>query len=304
MNNEEHIQAFLDDGKIRGYTKSTIDGYRRILRRYSTIYEGNIVEAGIKEFKRYLQYLTQEGNLSKRSIRHYFDVLGSFYDYLEFEEILDKNPYPRFRKKYLNSYKKNEDGSPRRQIITVEQMSDLVSSIFDPRDKAIVMLYAKTGMRLNELISMDLKDIDWDKRIITVKKNGKRSNCKVLFDDEAERILKRWVKARENIKTDNGALFVNYSKNQRIHQSTVMNIATKYARRLGFHKDGGRLDEKFTCHCTRHWFTTHLRRAGMTREYIKHLRGDSLTETMDIYNHIDFEELRESYDRCIPKLLV
>ena len=53
-----------------------------------------------------------------------------------------------------------------------------------------------------------------------------------------------------------------------------------------------------------HWFTTYLRRAGMPREYIKYLRGDSLNETMDIYNHIDFEELKESYDRCIPKLLV
>ena len=304
MNNDDYIQAFLDDCKIRGYTRSTIDGYRRILRRYSAFLESDIAKAGIKEFKRYLQYMTQERELSKRSIRHYFDTLGSFYDYLEFEEILDRNPYPRFRKKYLNNYKKNDDGSPRRQIISVEQMSDLVSSIFDPRDKAIVMLFAKTGIRLSELAGIDLKDIDWEKRIISVKQNGKRSNCKVLFDDETERILKRWIKARKNINPDNGALFVNYSKNQRLHKSTVMKIIPKYARRLGIHKDDGRLDEKFTCHCCRHWFTTHLRRSNMPREYVKFLRGDSLNETMDVYNHIDFEELRESYDRCIPKLLV
>ena len=304
MNNGDHIQAFIDDCGIRGYTKSTLDGYRRILLRYSKYLKGDVVKAGAEEFKRYLQYMTQERQLSKRSIRHYFDTLGSFYDYLGFEGILDRNPYPRFRRKYLNNYKKNEDGGIKRQIISVEQMSDLVSSIFDPRDKAIVTLFAKTGIRLSELTSIDLKDIDWGKRIITVKKNGKRSNCKVFFDDEAERVLRRWLKARENINPDNDALFVNYSNNNRIHKSTVMKITTKYARRLGIHKDDGRLDEKFTCHCTRHWFTTHLRRSSMPREYVKFLRGDSLNETMDIYNHIDFEELKESYDRCIPKLLV
>ena len=304
MNNEGYIKAFLDDCKIRGYTKSTLDGYRRILNRFAAYLQGDIVKVGIEEFKRYLQYMTQERDLSKRSIRHYFDTLGSFYDYLEFDEIIDRSPYPRFRRTYLSNYKKNEDGGIKRQIISVEQMSDLVSSIFDPRDKAIVTLFAKTGIRLGELIAIDMKDIDWDRRIIHVKENGKRSYNKVLFDDEAERVLKRWIRARENIKTDGDALFVNYSNNHRIHQSTVMKITTKYARRLGIHKDGGRLDEKFTCHCCRHWYTTHLRKGGMPRDHIKKLRGDSMKETIDIYNHIEDDDLKESYEQCMPKLLI
>lgn len=64
------------------------------------------------------------------------------------------------------------------------------------------------------------------------------------------------------------------------------------------------MKERFTPHCLRHWFTTHLRRSGMPRDYIKWLRGDSMNETMDIYNHIDVEDVRESYNSHIPKLLL
>ncbi|UEC43438.1 MAG: hypothetical protein METHAR1v1_1400004 [Methanothrix sp.] len=55
-------------------------------------------------------------------------------------------------------------------------------------------------------------------------------------------------------------------------------------------------------HCCRHWFTTHLRRAGMPREFIQGLRGDVRKEAIDIYDHIDRKELRESYLAHIPQL--
>jgi len=51
------------------------------------------------------------------------------------------------------------------------------------------------------------------------------------------------------------------------------------------------------------FFTTHLRRAGMRREFIQELRGDSRREAIDIYDHIDFKELKEAYLACIPKLV-
>ena len=59
---------------------------------------------------------------------------------------------------------------------------------------------------------------------------------------------------------------------------------------------------RFTPHYCRHWFTTHLRRNGMKREYIKELRGNSRNEAMDIYYQIDRDELRRSYLANIPTL--
>ncbi|WP_394357583.1 hypothetical protein [Methanothrix sp.] len=63
-----------------------------------------------------------------------------------------------------------------------------------------------------------------------------------------------------------------------------------------------RLEDHFSPHCCRHWLCTHLFRAGMRREYIKELRGDSRKEAFDLYNHIDLKELREAYLACIPQL--
>jgi len=81
---------------------------------------------------------------------------------------------------------------------------------------------------------------------------------------------------------------------------TVEEKVREYVKRDDIHKDGGKIGERFTPHCCRHWFTTHLQRLGMPREYVKFLRGDSLNETMNIYNHIDSEELKDRYKRHVP----
>jgi len=79
-------------------------------------------------------------------------------------------------------------------------------------------------------------------------------------------------------------------------------VITRSARDLGLHRREGALDEKFTTHCCRHWFTTWLRRRGMDISFIKKLRGDSMTEAVDIYNHIELDELKEAYLKYIPQL--
>jgi len=80
-------------------------------------------------------------------------------------------------------------------------------------------------------------------------------------------------------------------------------IVEKHASRVGLHNPGSKsLEDLFTSHCCRHWFTTRLMRAGMPRDFIKELRGDVRHEVIDIYNHIDKKELKESYLAHIPQL--
>jgi integrase/recombinase XerD len=78
-----------------------------------------------------------------------------------------------------------------------------------------------------------------------------------------------------------------------------------WAEKVGLHDPvSPRLEDHFTPHCCRHWFTTHLRRAGMPREFIQELRGDKRRDAIDIYDHIDMDELRRAYLAYIPKLLI
>jgi len=308
MSNQEVIEDFLVDCRTQGMQESTIDIYRLKMTIIDRFYDKNLKELDNGDLKELLNYLQDERGIGNTTIAHYFKILSSFFNYLEYKELVDRNILPNFRRRYLKQRMKNQDTNvdSKRQIISVEQMRNLVNSIIDPRDRAIMVLLAKTGVRVSELGRIEMGDIDFHKRTITLKKNGKRSNLKVLFDVETENVLRRWINARNTMNYDGNALFISYDMGERKPLSIcgIRDAVTKYARRLGIHKDRGRLEERFTPHCARHWFTTFLRKSGMPREYIKYLRGDSLNETMDIYNHIDFEELKESYDRCIPKLLV
>jgi integrase/recombinase XerD len=90
---------------------------------------------------------------------------------------------------------------------------------------------------------------------------------------------------------------------ERLNRHGVYDAVTNTAKRVGIHKpNSDRMEDHFSPHCCRHWFTTHLRRAGMPREFIQELRGDVRKEAIDIYDHIDKKELRESYLAHIPQL--
>jgi len=89
----------------------------------------------------------------------------------------------------------------------------------------------------------------------------------------------------------------------RIIKRSIEEVIEKHAERVGLHNPrADRLEDRFTPHCCRHWFVTHLLRAGMSRDFVKELRGDTRGEAIDIYNHIDKKELRESYLAHIPQL--
>jgi integrase/recombinase XerD len=116
-------------------------------------------------------------------------------------------------------------------------------------------------------------------------------------------VLRRWLKVREKLNPKDRALFISYNTLERISRNGVWNAIVKYAIRLGYHNpESPKLEDHFGPHCFRHWFTTWLLRNGMPREYVKVLRGDKRKEAIDIYHHIDKEELRKAYLAYIPKL--
>jgi integrase/recombinase XerD len=198
---------------------------------------------------------------------------------------------------------KTETYHSNRKLLTVEEMSQLINSILDPRDKAITVLLAKTGVRRGELLKMDVDDLNWDDYSIILKPTPKRSNRRVYFDDEGALVLKRWLKIRAQLNPTTQALFISYQFHNRLSRNGAYQSVVKYAKRLGFHNsDSPKLEDHFGPHCFRHWFTTWLLRNGMSRAYVKELRGDKRREAIDIYHHIDREELRRAYLACIPKL--
>ncbi len=308
LSDEVLINGFVEDCRLRMMVPVTIKRYRSILETVSSFIREkglSLAQLDKETLKAVLRYLTEERHLSHKTIGNYFSAISSFCDYLIFEELIDSNIVLPFRKRYLRQYKSTQgDPDPQRKLISVDDMRILISSILGPRDKAIVTLLAKTGIRRNELIMINLGDIDWIEQSIRLKPHPKRSNCVVFFDDECAVVLRRWVKARQNYKprSDCNALFIN-ERGGRLKRHGVYHTVTKHAERAGLHNPKSkRMEEHFTPHCCRHWFTTHLRRSGIRRELLQELRGDARNEAVDIYDHIDPKELKRAYLAAVPLL--
>jgi len=300
--NSDLLEGFCKDSQMRNI--KSIRTYKIYIKQYLELLGArskNANSADKTDLKDFLASLRQRG-LKQASIEKAFTGLSSLYTYMVDEDLISSNPVTSFKRRYLRKYK-DENTSDARQIISVEQASHLVNSTLNSRDKAILVLLFKTGMRRGELCSLDVTDIDLENMSLKLKSTPKRSNRILFFDNEAEYVLRAWLQFRRT-KYGKGtpALFLN-RKGARIGSKAICTLVEKHATRVGLHNPESKsLEDRFSPHCCRHWFTTHLIRAGMPRDFVKELRGDIRHEAIDIYNHIDKKELRESYLAHIPQL--
>lgn len=302
INSCDLIKRFQEDCDLRGMV-STMEYIYRV-KKYCAFLETrgkNPLTVGRDDMKAFLGQLNDKG-LKYGTIKRIYTCVSAFYEFLVEEELFEYNPILPFRKYYLRRYK-NDNDSESRKLISVEDASRLVNSILDSRDKCILLLLFKTGMRVSELTSLDVDDVDLDKGEVTLKLKKKRSNRVLYLDDEVITVLQRWLAARKNRKGEKDqALFLS-KVGTRIKKRSIEDLIKKHADRIGLHNPHtSRLEDRFTPHCCRHWFTTHLIRAGMPRDFVKELRGDTRSEAIDIYNHIDKKELKESYLAHVPQL--
>lgn len=301
LNNQTLIENFLEDCKLQGMTYDTVRCYHSTLRIFNDFIKIPFSDVTKEDLRDFLRYLREDRKNSQKRVENHFSALSSFYNYLQYECFVSNNPVLPVRIRYIRRYK-NTDPPAVRKLISVEEMSMLINSTLSIRDKAVITLLAKTGIRRGELISIDLDDIDWQEQSITLKQKAKRSNRVIFFDNECARVLKRWLALRNKMDPRTKALFINRTGN-RIDRNTVYDLVAKNAERVGLHNPSSdRIEDHFSPHCCRHWFTTWLLRNGMPREYVKELRGDARSEAIDIYHHIDMEDLRKTYLACIPQL--
>ena len=299
--NADLIDAFRRDLQLQRKTEATVSSYCAWVRRFAEFLDGDLLKVTRDDLKIYLDYVRNEKKMREDSIKYVFACLSVFFVFLVEEEKIAANLIPAFRRKYISSYKR-EVNSRSRQLITIDQAKMLVNSILDVKDKTIVVLLFKTGVRRHELADLDLEDVDVDELTITLKETPKRSNRIVFFDQETADLLRIWLKYREKrIKHGETALFIS-QYGTRLSGRAVNVVVEKCAQRVGLHNPKSeRLEDQFTAHCCRHWNATHLIRSGMPRDFVKELRGDARSEAIDIYNHIDHGELKESYLAHIPR---
>ncbi|MCK5581361.1 MAG: tyrosine-type recombinase/integrase [Candidatus Omnitrophica bacterium] len=304
-----NIKDFLKECRTRGLTDHTTETYKSNVACFLD-FVGDPLDVDIPILRKFLDYLREDmvytvgkkkkKGVSPRTLNAYFSAIRTYYDYLIIEGDLETNPILAFRKRYLTNHKQKTNGDNSRQLISIDQMIELISSAEEILHITLMLVLAKTGIRKGELLAMDIDDLNLGKGEIIIKPKAKRTNRLLFIDKETVLALKQyleWRKPRAKCK----ALWIS-PMGQRMHKDDPYDIITTYAMKLGLHDPDGSLNKKFTPHCFRHWFTTHLKRAGMEREFIQELRGDSHEDAFDIYNHIDPQDLKEDYLDSMPVL--
>lgn len=146
----------------------------------------------IEELEEYLEYL-MERDLRGTTLKNIFSGLSSFYEYMVFKKIVSTNPILGFRKRYLD----NVEPSERRQVPRLEHVRELIKRLDPILELTIVMVFAKTGIRREELLLLKPEDIDLQNKIIIIERKKRAKNIVRFIDLELEFVLKEFLKWRE-----------------------------------------------------------------------------------------------------------
>ncbi len=297
------ISRWEADARIQGMAPTSIESYRRGLVSFEKSCNGQgILKADKLMIRAYVDSCRQRG-LTTKTIRHRLGALSSFFRWAIFEGLADSNPISEVQSRYLRTYKKRPGEAHTHKLITVTEAAHLIDMATDIRDKAILVLLFKTGIRRSELASLEVQDIDWKSQSITLKATAKRTNRTVFFDNETAGYLRRWLDAREYRNRNGSSALWICSWGSTITSDGISDMIQDVAVRAGLYDTTSKMMEAhFSAHCCRHWFTTYLLRAGMRREYVQWLRGDAIKEAVDIYFHVDPADVRRSYLASIPQL--
>jgi integrase/recombinase XerD len=229
------IEEYKDDCERRGLTRETIRRYLSsigIFVQYLEENELDLITSDRDILRGFLDYLRRDRKIKQRTVENYFAALSSFYEFLEYERYIGKNPVQSIRKRYIRRFKDNDEGQMRK-LISVEEMTHLINSTMDVRDRAVITLLAKTGIRRRELITLMLTTSTGWSRASGSSQPPRGRNRIVFFDDETAFILKRWLRSRESRNGGKSkALFIN-STGGRLNRNGVYTAVIKAAEFVG-----------------------------------------------------------------------
>ena len=224
-----------------------------------------------------------------RTIQRRLSALRSFFNFMLRERALDANPAvgvqaPKARKRLP-------------ETIDVDLMTRLLEFRADTelsvRDKAIMELFYSSGLRLAELVGLNLGDVDRGDR--TVRVLGKGSKTRVVpVGKHALDAIARWLKERPAMAANGElALFVS-ARGDRLGARAIQKRIAGWARRQG-------LGRHVHPHLFRHSFATHLLESSQDLRGVQELLGHANISTTQVYTHLDFQHLAKIYDAAHPR---
>ena len=290
---EALLEQFLNHlAHERRLSPRTLDAYRRDLEDFSRWNNEQGQRPWLQlrqmDIRNYTATRHRQG-LSGRSLQRRLSALRSFFRYLIREGHLEQDPAQGVRAPKSN-----------RKLpatLDVDQMETLLAPAGDDplnlRDNAMMELLYSSGLRLAELVSLDLGDLDLHEAMVEVTGKGARTR-RLPVGRRARGALENWLAVRGTLAgPDERALFVS-QRGTRISPRSVQARIDLQARRQGTLRH-------IHPHLMRHSFASHLLESSGDLRAVQELLGHADISTTQIYTHLDFQHLAQVYDRAHPR---
>jgi integrase/recombinase XerC len=292
MLDRTQIDAYLSHLSMeRRLSPHTASNYARDLRALA-----DYAERGDLDWKKFdSQHVrmfaarSHAGGLSPRSVQRRLSAVRGFFNYLVRERVVPNNPAVDVR---APKAAKRLPGTL--DVDTINQLLDIPDEgALAARDRAIMELFYSSGLRLDELVRLDLRDLDLTDR--TVRVMGKGSKTRILpVGRKALEALRTWYRDRTSLAgIEEPAVFVAKNGTRLQHRAVQRRIAY-WARRKG-------LPARVYPHLFRHSFATHLLESSKDLRGVQELLGHADISTTQIYTHLDFAHLARTYDASHPR---
>lgn len=260
ISNNEYLRLFLDAKRIEGCSERTIQYYNVTVVRMLQKIETPVRKISTEEIRKYLVDYQKINDCSKVTVDNVRRNISSFFSWLEEEDYILKSPMKRIHK--------IKTKQPVKEIISDEAIELLRDHCQCPRDLAMIDLLYSTGIRVGELVNLNISDVDFEARECVVFGKGDKER-KVYFDAKAKLHLLNYLRKRED---DNPALFVTLdAPHERLKISGVEIRIRTLGRKLNM--------EKIHPHKFRRTMATRAIDKGMPIEQVQKLLGHSQIDT-------------------------
>jgi len=280
--------------KVKQASANTISSYMRDIRQYNDWLhdydEVELVEATQLNISRYLSHLEDEGR-SGATISRSLASLKNFYTYLVSSGFMDKTPVVDIH------IDRGEKKMP--QILTGREIELLLAqpTAVDAkgcRDKAMLEVMYATGIRVTELIDLNLSDVNLELGIIKCS-NAKKTRAIPLYPAALKHLTHYITSIRPHLIADPNetALFVNISGVRMSRQG--------FWKILKHYQATAHIEKEITPHTLRHSFAVHLLENGADLDSLQELMGHSDISSTQLYTHMVNQKLKSVYEKCHPK---
>lgn len=281
----------------KGYSPHTVSGYHHDLQEFAATLaaEATVQSVNATQIRQFVVSLHGKNNAA--TVARKLSALRTFFRFLQRRKVVAGDPLLGI------------SGPKIAQLIpvflTVDEVFQLLEApkatdSFMSRDQAMLELLYSTGMRVAELVSRDLQDLDFDSEMLKVRGKGNKERL-VPVGSPALEAVRAWLPSRlqlmqeragRGLEVEKKALFLN-GRGSRLTTRSVERMVQAYGERAG-------IPQTVTPHALRHSFATHLLEMGADLRSVQELLGHASLSTTQRYTHLTLDHLAEVYDKAHP----